>query len=79
MGTYNKHVSPTMSMKEWILTLIVSSTPIIGTLILFVWAFTGDDIDKKDRAKVFLIAQALVFVLAIPTVAFVYTFYIINR
>lgn len=58
--------SQIMSYKEWALTIFISSLPLIGFIMLLVWAF-GDDanIHKKNWAKgsllLALIALIMVF------------------
>ena len=58
--------SNVMSYKEWALTIFISSLPLIGFIMLLVWAF-GDDsnIHKKNWAKgsllLALIALIMVF------------------
>ena len=58
--------SNVMSYKEWALTVFISSLPLIGFIMLLVWAF-GDDanIHKKNWAKgsllLALIALIMVF------------------
>jgi len=44
--------SNVMSYKEWALTVFISTLPLIGFIMLLVWAF-GDDanIHKKNWAK----------------------------
>ena len=55
-----------MSYKEWALTIFISSLPLIGFIMLLVWAF-GDEknIHKKNWAKgsllLALIALIMVF------------------
>ncbi|MDX5586671.1 MAG: hypothetical protein QNK20_17420 [Aureibaculum sp.] len=58
--------SQIMSYKEWALTIFISSLPLIGFIMLLVWAF-GDEanIHKKNWAKgsllLALIALIMVF------------------
>ena len=58
--------SQIMSYKEWALTIFISSLPLIGFIVLLVWAF-GDNanIHKKNWAKgsllLALIALIMVF------------------
>ena len=55
-----------MSYKEWALTIFISSLPLIGFIMLLIWAF-GDEanIHKKNWAKgsllLALIALIIVF------------------
>ena len=41
--------SPSMSVGDWVLTIFLTSIPLIGIILLFVWAF-GDN-QKEDRAN----------------------------
>lgn len=56
----------TMSYKDWALTIFISSLPLIGFIMLMVWAF-GDEanVHRKNWAKgsllLALIALILVF------------------
>lgn len=54
-----------MSYKEWALTIFISSLPLIGFIMLLIWAF-GDEanIHKKNWAKgsLLLALIALIFV-----------------
>jgi len=62
----NQNVPPPLSAKEWALTIFLTSIPLVGLILLFVWAF-GDDanIHKKNWAKgsllIMLIGIILVF------------------
>lgn len=54
----------TMSYTEWALTIFISSLPIIGIIMLLVWAFGGDtNIHKKNWAKGSLLIALIGFVL----------------
>jgi|LGOV01.1.fsa_nt_gb hypothetical protein len=58
--------SQAMSYKEWALTIFISSLPLIGFIMLLIWAF-GDEanIHKKNWAKGSLLIAliALIFVI----------------
>ncbi len=57
--------SKTMSYKEWALTIFISSLPLIGFIMLLVWAFDSDtNIHKKNWAKGSLLIAliAIIFV-----------------
>ncbi|NNG28106.1 MAG: hypothetical protein HKM87_11300 [Ignavibacteriaceae bacterium] len=55
-----------MSVGEWIITLIVTYIPIVGLIMLFVWAFGGDTHpSKKTWAQATLIMIAIMIVLSI--------------
>ena len=55
----------TMSVGDWVLTLFLTSIPVVGLILLFVWAF-GDNqkIDRANYSKATLIWLAIGFVFA---------------
>ena len=55
-----------VSVGEWLITFIIFSIPIIGFIMLFVWAF-GDNtkISKRNWARAMLIVIITFFLLAI--------------
>jgi cell division protein FtsW (lipid II flippase) len=45
-----------MSVKDWFLTLLITYIPLVGLIMLFVWAFDGDtNLNKKNFAKASLL------------------------
>ncbi|HLN53838.1 MAG TPA: hypothetical protein VK212_09025 [Lentimicrobium sp.] len=55
-----------VSIGDWLITLIVSAIPIVGFIMLFVWAFSsGIHPSKTNWAKATLIFIAIFFVLGI--------------
>ena len=53
-----------MSVKDWLITLIITAIPIVGIIMLFVWAFGSDtNTSKQNWAKAALIMAAIVIVL----------------
>ena len=55
-----------VSVGEWLITFIIFSIPIIGFIMLFVWAF-GDNtkISKRNWARAMLISIFALFLLAL--------------
>lgn len=49
-----------LSLSDWLITIIVASIPIIGFIMLFIWAF-GDNtnVNKANWAKANLIIYAI--------------------
>lgn len=44
--------APAMSYKEWALTIFIASLPIIGIIMVLIWAFdSSTNIHKKNWAK----------------------------
>jgi len=58
--------SSTMSVKDWLITLIITALPIVGFIMLFVWAFSsGTPTVKANWAKAALLLFAIMIVLYI--------------
>lgn len=61
----NNSQSNVMSYKEWALTIFIASLPLIGLIMVLVWAFDSNtNIHKKNWAKGNLLIMILGFVLA---------------
>lgn len=55
----------TMSYKEWALTIFLASLPIIGFILVLIWAFdTNTRINKKNWAKGTLLLMVIYFIIA---------------
>ena len=55
-----------MTIGDWIITLIITYIPLIGFIMLFVWAFgDGTHPSKKTWAQALLIMVAVSIILAI--------------
>jgi len=62
----NQHVSKPMSVTDWLITLIIVAIPLVGFIMLFVYAFGGNEnISRKNWAKAQLILIAIVLVLVL--------------
>ncbi len=61
-GTVKSHVT----LGEWIVTLIITAIPLVGFIMLFVWAFgDGTNPSKKTWAQAYLIMILVAIVLGI--------------
>jgi heme/copper-type cytochrome/quinol oxidase subunit 2 len=50
-----QHSEP-MSTKDWVITLLISYIPLVGLIMLIVWAFDSNtNMNKKNWAKASLI------------------------
>ena len=57
---------PRITPMKWLLYLIVTSIPLIGTVMLFVWAFSDDGRpNRQNWAKGMLLFYVLMLVLTI--------------
>lgn len=55
-----------LSTKDWLITLIITALPVIGFIMLFVWAFSdGTNINKANWAKAALLLMAIMIALSI--------------
>ena len=53
--------SSVMSIKDWVITLLIAALPLIGLIMLFVWGFgSGTNQNKANFAKASLIWFAVV-------------------
>lgn len=60
--TMGKATEPIMSVKDWVITLIVLIIPLVNIIMLFVWAFgDGTTKTKSNFAK----AQLIMFLIVI--------------
>jgi heme/copper-type cytochrome/quinol oxidase subunit 2 len=66
----NQPQASVMSVKDWMITLLITFIPVIGIIMLFVWAFSsGENPNKSNWAKATLIWFAILIV--------IYTFIIV--
>ncbi len=64
-----------MTVGQWALTIFLSGLSIIGTVLLFIWAFSDDTpTAKKNYARAMLIFQAIAIALSIFLVPFFFVF-----
>jgi hypothetical protein len=53
-----------VSIKDWVITLIITAIPIVGFIMLFVWGFgSGTNENKANWAKAALIMFAIMIAL----------------
>jgi len=82
--SHNEELAPIMSLKDWVISIIITCIPVIGFVMLIIWAFASENINKnkKNWAKGFLIVQVIGIILAIIFYVFIITsafaFYKIN-
>lgn len=56
--------SSVMTTKDWLITIIISCIPLVGIIMLFVWAFGSDTPETKGNwAKAMLLFFVLMIVL----------------
>ena len=66
METQISENNRTLDIKEWALTIFIASLPLIGIIMLLIWAFSEDtNIHKKNWAKGNLILFVIGFLVVI--------------
>ena len=66
MTTYEDKTIQPMTLKDWLLTLLVMIIPVVNLVMMFVWAF-GSNVNKSKKTyfQAVLIATAIITVLYI--------------
>jgi hypothetical protein len=60
----NQQQAPVLSTREWVITLLIRIIPLVGFVMLFVWAFgNNDNPNRANWAKAALIVMVIGFVL----------------
>lgn len=55
-----------MSVKDWFITVFIAAIPLVGLIMLFVWAFgSSTNATRTNWAKALLLWYAVIFVLYI--------------
>ena len=62
MEEFENYNNKPMSVKDWLTTLLLMAIPIVGVVLLFIYAFGNNDenINKKNWAKAQLLLFAIV-------------------
>ncbi len=54
--------APVLSTRDWVITLLIQAIPLVGFIMLFVWAFgSGENPNRVNYAKAALIIMVIVF------------------
>lgn len=60
MEQQNTPQAPLMSVKDWVITVLLTAIPLVGIVLLFVWAFGNDgNQTRANWAKGNLIVAAI--------------------
>lgn len=66
METVETIKSERISVADWLITIIITAIPLVGIIMLFVWAFSNDtNPTKSNWAKATLIIMAAAILLSI--------------
>lgn len=57
--------APVMSIKEWLITLIIIAIPVVGFVMAIIWAIQADNPNKRNYFIAFWIFTAIMMVLMI--------------
>ncbi|WP_348344934.1 hypothetical protein [Ignavibacterium sp.] len=65
-----------MTLGDWLITLLIQAIPLVGFIMLFVWAFGGDTHpSKKTWAQASLLFALIMLVLVIIFFAVMWSFF----
>ena len=60
----NQETAPVLSLKDWVITLLITFIPMVGFIMLFVWGFSDSaNPNKRNFARAALIMVAVSTVL----------------
>ena len=66
METIESSNQKPMSVKDWLITLLLMAIPVVGIVLLFVYAFgNNENVNKQNWAKAQLIMIGIVLTLVI--------------
>lgn len=58
-GQFQEQVAPVISVKEWMLTILIMIIPIVNIVMMFVWAFGDGNPSKQNYFKASLLWAAI--------------------
>lgn len=63
---YQQHLRQPVTLGDWFITILITAIPLVGIIMLFVWAFGGNtNMNKANWAKAMLLWFAIGIVLSI--------------
>lgn len=63
---YQQHLNQPMSVGDWFITLLITAIPLVGFIMLFVWAFSGNtNVNKANWAKATLLWMLILLILGL--------------
>ncbi len=64
-GNYQEYLRQPLSVGEWFITILITAIPLVGIIMLFVWAFSSNtNINRSNWAKASLLWMVVGFVIA---------------
>jgi hypothetical protein len=65
-SSYAPPVQAPVTVGDWVLTILITAIPLVGLIMLFVWAFSGGtNVSKANWAKAMLIWMLIGIVLGV--------------
>ena len=62
-----------MTVKDWLITLLILAIPIVNPIMIFVWAFGDGNKNRKHLMQAYLWIALVCLIIMIPLVFFVMT------
>ena len=73
---YQDNREPVLSVGDWMITILITAIPIVGLVMLFVWAFgDGQNQSKANWAKASLIWYLIMFIFVIVIYAIIFAIF----
>jgi len=77
---YDDYLREPLSVGDWFITILITSIPLVGLIMLLVWGFSsGTNINKANWAKATLIWYVIGIVIAGVVLGFVGLAFFVNR
>ena len=54
-----------MSVGAWLITLLITSIPILNIIMLFIWAFSGNKDERENYSKAALLWMLICIILTV--------------
>ena len=55
-----------LSVKDWAITIFITSIPLVGFIMLFVWGFSDNtNLNKKNWAKGYLLIMLIILIIGL--------------
>lgn len=65
-----------MTLKDWVITLVILMIPLVNIIMMFVWAFSSsENRNRSNFAKAYLIIGLIVFGLVMISMLFFGSFF----
>jgi len=69
---YQEYLRQPLTVGEWFITMLVTAIPLVGIVMLFVWAFSSNtNVNRANWAKASLLWMVVAIFIALAFIGFV--------